>query len=295
MFSTLHSQLVLNSVAAGAAFCLIGLSFCLTYRIAKFFDMTPAVAFVVGAYAAFLVSNGWGTSAFVSICIGVVLAGVLGIAWQYYVLGSKSVSAARPAEKFLVSLGGLVVGQGMIALLFHDDTKILPFDHELPARIASASVTRVQLASIICAILLSLLLIAVEKFTYVGTLYRAVASDMDLSLSVGIPVRTLSLAIAAISASIAALGGILVGADVGLTPSMGFHAILMGMVAAIVGGIAGFEGVMLGAFVIGIIQNLVAFWLATVWQDAVVFMVLIVCLILRPQGIIGRPLRKAVV
>ena len=284
-------QVILNGVIAGAAYGLLAISFALLYQVNRFFDLTPAAGCVAGAYATLLIAKMLQWSITSALVIGVLAAASLGVLAHLAVLRPLQLKRSGSSEKFLATLGLIVVVQSVIAISFGDDTKVLSWHHSNTLEGYGLTVTQPQLAILLVAAVLLVLAVFAER-SYAGRVYRAVAGDEELAQTVGVRVNLVRMAASACSLAIAGLAGVLVGADIGLTPGMGFRAILMGVVAAVIGGIGSFRGVMLGALLIGITQNLVAWWISSAWQDAATFVLLIVFLIARPQGILGRPLRR---
>lgn len=289
------AQIILNGVAAASAYWLVGLSFAVIYRLEKFFDMTPAAAYVVGAYVTFALGTRSGAAIWLSICLGIVSATALGACIHYGIFGARSVTGSRPGERFLISLGLVVVAQGAIAVLCGDDTKNFHWPIATPLPIASGILTGIQIATIASSVALGVTAICLERITTAGLGYRAMACDRQLSRIVGVPTNKVRFVAIVSSGAIAGAAGILAGLDIGLTPGMGFRAILMGMVGAIVGGVASFKGVVVGAVLLACLQVASAYWLSSSWQDAIVFLALILWLLINPTGYVGSRLRKATI
>lgn len=284
-------QVILNGLIAGAAYGLLGISFALLYQINRFFDLTSAAGCVVGAYTVLLVSKTLHWPLTIALVIGVVVAAALGLVAHFGVVRQLQFRRSGASEKFLATLGLIVVVQGIIAIAFGDDTKVLDWYRSDTFQGRGLALTHPQLAMLLVAIVVPVAGILTEA-SLAGKMYRAVAGDEELARIVGVRVNLVRMITAIISLGIAGLTGALIGADVGLTPGMGFRAILMGIVAAVIGGIGSFRGVMLGALLIGMTQNLVAWWISTAWQDSATFLLLIIFLISRPQGILGKSLRR---
>ena len=124
---------------------------------------------------------------------------------------------------------------------------------------------------------------------------RAVTTDPELADAVGISRdNTLLLAIC-IGSTLAGGTGFLIGYDTALTPAGSFGVLLIAVTAVIVGGIGSIPGAMLGGLLVGVAQHVGVWKLPVQWQDAIVFVILILFLLLRPQGFLGKPLRRAAV
>ena len=125
--------------------------------------------------------------------------------------------------------------------------------------------------------------------------YRAVVSDEDLARVYGIDVDRVILHVFLAASALAGAAGQLLALDSGIAPAMGFRVLVMGLIAAVIGGLGSVPGVALGALVLALLQHATAWWVSSQWQDAVVFAVLVVFLVLRPHGLLGRATRREVV
>jgi branched-chain amino acid transport system permease protein len=135
----------------------------------------------------------------------------------------------------------------------------------------------------------------VLRGTPLGKNVRAISNDDVLARVVGINVDGTVLFSAMLGSGLAAVAGVLMSFDTNLIPTMGFQALLLGVVGAVVGGINSFGGAVLGGLLLGITQHLAVWRVPTQWQDAIVFAILVLFLILRPQGFLGKPLGRAAV
>lgn len=145
------------------------------------------------------------------------------------------------------------------------------------------------------SISLSIIVWAWLEFSTVGKMIRAVACDPELSLLVGIKNSKVKAGTFAVGSGLAAVAAILIGYDTDITPASGFKVLLIGVVAVIVGGVDSTLGIIFGGFFIGMVQHLGVWKLPTQWQDAIVFMTLVLFLLLKPQGFFGRSSKKAMV
>lgn len=158
-----------------------------------------------------------------------------------------------------------------------------------------ARVTLIQISMIAVSVLLSALCWVFIEYSSKGKAMSAVANDPELARIVGVESDQVILFTFALGSALAAIASILISFDTDMTPMMGFNALLMGVVAAIVGGIGSIPGALLGGLLVGMAQHLGVWKLPTQWQDAIVFVILILFLLFRPQGFLGKPLRQAAV
>lgn len=289
----MHEQVLANAIIAACGYFIFGVAFAGVYRIGRFFDVSPAVGYVVGAYLGHWLANDQHVSAPIAICVSVLIASGLG-ALVSVGQDSRWYCCRSAGEKFVVSLALVIVSQGVVALWLGDDTKVFPWPSEV-LDLGGVSVTGIQLW--LCA-LSAAAWIGIGMLFYLtpwGRLYRAVANDPELATIYGVRTKAIAVVTGAVCMSLAAVTGILIGADVGVTPTMGFRGILFGVIAVVIGGAESFAGIALGALILATTQHMVSWYLGGRWQDVAVFMILAAFLLLRPQGVLGGSLRKATV
>ncbi len=283
-------QILLNAVIAGAIYTLLALGFNLIYSTARFFDLGYGALTAVGGYAVFWLYKGVGLPLWPAIILGALLAGVLGFVIEKAVYRPLRKRKASTTVLLIASLGVLTVLQATIAILFSSQFQTLSKDvgAAMTFQIFGGVITQTQLLILATGLILMVLLGATLKYTRLGKAVRAVADDEEVAAIVGINTeRTIGI-VFFVGAIIGALSGIAVGFDTGIQPTMGLSLLLKAIVAAIIGGIGNVWGGVLGAFLLALIENLGAWQFSGEWKDAIAFLVLILFLLFRPQGIMGK-------
>jgi branched-subunit amino acid ABC-type transport system permease component len=188
----------------------------------------------------------------------------------------------------LASLGVYVVGQNVISLAFGDSSRPLGESVISPGlAVFGARVTEAQLASIavVAAVLMGF---AVVMTTIgIGHQIQAVANDRELSEVVGISIAAIDGLVFTLGSAMAGLAGILWAIDQNMTPTMGMRALLIGVVAMIIGGQKTVSGVVLASMFLALAQNYSILFVPTAWQDAIVFLILVAFLLVSPSGFFG--------
>jgi len=194
----------------------------------------------------------------------------------------------------LASLGLYVVLQNVLSLSYGDEAKSLRVgEAAVGIPIAGARLATSQAALAVgstCAIVIVWLIL---KYTRFGKAIRAVSSDSELAAVRGIDVSRTILGAFALGSGLVGLVGILMGLDVDLVPTMGLNALMMGVVAMIVGGARSTIGICIGGLMLGLAQNLGVWKIGSGWQDSIAFLIMVVFVLLRPQGVIGRLPQKS--
>lgn len=282
-------QLIVNSIIAGAIYSMVALGFNLIYGTAKFFDLGYGVMTAVGGYSVFYLSKTLGLDIYLSIILGILVAGVVGSLVERLVYKKLRLRKASSIVFIVAALGVMTSVQAIIAILFSSQFQVFPktintetFD------IWGGIITGVQLIILVSGILIMLLLVSVLKFTKFGKAIKAVSDDPEVSKIVGIDTDSIISKVFFIGSCIAGLAGILVGFDTGIEPTMGFSLLLKGVIASIIGGVGNIYGGVLGAFLLGFIENFGIWKISGEWKDAIAFSVLILFLLFRPSGILGK-------
>jgi len=288
-------QVVANSLLAASAYALVGLGLALLMRVARFINFAHGVTLASCPYFALcLVRCGMPLGAAIS--VAVVLSMVLGCTTEVGVYKPLRRRGASSLVLLLASLGIYVVLQNVISLVFGDDTKsIRPGVVREGLNLLGARITPIQITTICVSVVLVVGLALFLRYAKLGRAMRAVANDPELANVSGIDSDRVILWAFAIGSALAGIAGILVALDLDMTPTMGLNALMMGVVVVIIGGVDSIPGIALGALLLGMAQQFGVWEISSQWQDAIAFIILLAFLLFRPQGFLGRKVRKATV
>lgn len=280
-------QLIANGVVTGCMYALVALGFGLIYNTTKTFHIAHGAVYTVAAYMAFTFHRILGFDPVLSSVLALIAAGILGVLMEvsvYYPLYKKRASLG---VSFISSLGVYILLVNFIALLYGSQNKLLSHGVEKTFGLGVVMLTRVQILQIVCALLSFILLLIFLKTTKMGKTIRALSDNPELLCILGRDVRTVRICIFAMGSFLAAMASVLVAFDVGVDPHVGINAVLVAAVVVIISGVGVFGGPLLGAFLLGILQNLVVWKTSARWEEAVTFLILILFLLFRPHGILG--------
>lgn len=283
-------QLILNSIIAGAIYTLVALGFNLIYGATKFFNLAHGVLATVGGYAVFYFAKTLGCDIYLSIAIGVILAGLIGYGLDKIIYLPLRRKKASNMILLVASLGAFTVIQAIIAILFTSQFQTLSqsIGTQKIYEILGGVITQTQLIILISGILIMAGLVLLLKYTMFGKAVRAISDDEEVSKIVGINTNKIIGKIFFIGSAIAGFAGILIGFDTGIEPTMGMGLLMKGVIASIIGGVGNIYGGVLGAFLLGFVENFGIWKISGEWKDAIAFGLLIIFLLFRPQGIIRK-------
>ncbi len=283
-------QLVANSIIAGAFYALIALGFNLIYGTTKFFNLTHGVIAAIGGYTVFFLTTTFGWNIYASAVVGVFVAGLVGYLLEKSLYKQLRKRKASQMVFLVASLGAFTALQAVIAIIFSSQFQTLSIGSwDLQTfNIFGGIITVVQLVTLVSAIVIMIVLGIVMRWTMFGKAVEAISDEEEVAKVVGIHTNKIIGRVFFIGSAIAGLAGILIGLDTGLEPTMGMGLLLKGVIASIIGGIGNVYGGVLGAFLLGFIENFGIWKISGEWKDAIAFGVLIIFLLFRPQGILRK-------
>jgi len=283
-------QLILNSIIAGAIYTMVALGFNLIYSTAKFFDLGYGAIAAAGGYSVYYFSKMLGFNLFLAVLIGIVISGSIGMLVNKFVYAKLRKRKASGMVTLVAALGVLTALQAIIAILFTSQFQTLLSNTSAQKvyEIFGGVITQVQLIILITGIVIMFGLTWVLNKTIFGKAVKAIADDEEVARIVGIDTNKIISKVFFIGSAIAGLAGILVGFDTGIEPTMGLSLLLKGVIASIVGGIGNVYGGVLGAFLLGFVENFGIWKISGEWKDSIAFVLLILFLLFRPQGILKK-------
>jgi len=280
--------LIINGIIAGSIYALIALGFSVIYRAVKYFHFAHGVVYAAGAYLVYTFLILIKINPFVSFLLAIILTAILGVAidrFIYYPLRKHKTSSL---VFLLASFGVFIFLQNLLQLIFGAQiltlrTGPIKEGHHF----LGAVITNNQILIIVSSLVLFFLCWLFIQKTKLGKAIRAVSDDPIGSRVVGINSEKVIMIAFAIGSALAGAAGILISLETNIEPTMGFNAILKGIIASIVGGIGSIPGALLGGLFLGLAENLGIWQIQAGWKDAIAFVILILFLLLRPSGIIG--------
>lgn len=283
-------QLVANSIIAGALYSIVALGFNLVYGTVKFFDIGYGALIAAGAYAVFYFSKILGLPLASAIFLGIAITALLYFLMYTFVYTPLRRRQASSMVLLVASLGLFTAIQALIAMLFTSQSQTLYRETTFPEVItfAGGSITSIQLGMLAAAVLILIVLVLIFKYTLFGKAVRAIGDDEEVAKIVGVHTEKVIGGVFLIAGAIAAVSGIFVGYDTVIEPTMGMGLFLKGVIASIVGGIGNVYGAVLGAFLLGFVENFGIWKIPGEWKDAIAFALLIGFLAFRPQGILRK-------
>lgn len=279
-------QVLANSLVTGCLYSFVGFGFALIYGTTRIFHFAHAGVYVAGAYLLYGFHNILGLPLVPSATLALIGSALLGLCIDEACYSPLNSRRSATFAQMLTSMGLYIMIVAVLSVFFQSDVKNISPEVQRSYHVGSVSLTTMQIVSVgsFCVVFSSIL-IGLRK-TYMGRMIRALRDDPELVATIGINPAALRKGVFALGSMLAALSSILSGIDVGIDPHMGLAPFLAGTVATIMGGVKVPEGAIIGAFALAVLQNLAMWRVPAQWQDLITFVVLVVFMLLRPQGIL---------
>ncbi len=277
--------LLINVLIVGAGYGLMAMGFALMCSVSPFFNLTLGSIIALGAYGTYALTNLAGLPAVFAIPASIVLCAVLSALLERFVYTPFRLKGASSMVLLVVSLGLYTISEAFIHLAFGPQYQILGGVSVQNINFASFSMPKVQFLTIVADFVIFGILNGLLFHTFFGKTIRAVNDNPKLADITGLNNNKIILIVSAIAGMILGLSGVLTGFDTGLEPTMGFNLLFKGIIAAIIGGMSTMKGPFLGAFFLAAAENIGVLALSSEWRDLVAFVIFIIFLMFRPNGI----------
>ena len=286
---------LINGLSLGSIYAIIALGYTMVYGIAKMLNFAHGDIIMVGAYVAFCGLQYWGFPPVLAFLLAMLVCTVLGITIEG--LAYRPLRQATSLAVLITAIGMSYLLQNIALMIWGANPKAFPttFINSTSLHLGRINISSATLITILVRIVIMVLLTLFTSMTKLGKAMRCVSEDRGAAELMGINVnRTISLTFA-IGSALAAIAGILLCSSYPiLQPTTGSMPGIKAFTAAVFGGIGSIPGAMLGGILLGIIEIFGKAYISTELGDAIVFAVLIIVLLFKPAGLLGKPMREKV-
>lgn len=287
---------LVSGISLGSIYALIALGYTMVYGIAKMLNFAHGDVIMIGAYIIYILASNAGVPAFVSVLCSILVCMVLGVVIER--VAYKPLRNASSLAVLITAIGVSYLLQNAALLIFGSDTKSFSSVISIPSVSlfdGALHISGETIATIVISIILMIALTLFINKTKPGRAMRAVSEDRGAAQLMGINVNaTITLTFAIGSALAAVAGALLCSAYPALSPTTGAMPGIKAFTAAVFGGIGSIPGAMLGGILLGVIENLSKGYISTQLSDAIVFAVLILVLLIKPTGLLGKKISEKV-
>ncbi|MFW5457742.1 branched-chain amino acid ABC transporter permease [Streptococcus hyovaginalis] len=287
-------QQLVNGLILGSVYALLALGYTMVYGIIKLINFAHGDVYMMGAFVGYYLISTFHMNFFVALILTMIITAAIGVLIEF--LAYRPLRNSTRIAALITAIGvsffleyGMVYLVGAEARAFPQAMKTVKYD------LGPVSVTNIQLIILAVSILLMLALNYIVKQTKMGKAMRAVSVDSDAAQLMGINVNSTISFTFALGSAMAGAAGVLIGLYYNtMNPLMGMAPGIKAFVAAVLGGIGIIPGAAVGGFIIGMLETLSTAIGLSSYKDAVVYAILIVILLVRPAGILGKNIKEKV-
>ncbi len=281
------AQFLVNGFALGGVYALLSLGFGVIYNTVRIFHVLHGAVFIAAGYITWVLQEHLGLPLAAAGMLGVVGAMVVGMLIEVGVYRPLRGRSAGFLTAFLASLAGMFFVEGFLVAAASTDLKVLKQGPLSTFHLGDVAIAYFHVIIIIVVVILFSAVTVFLRSSKWGRMIRAVASNPDLALSVGIDSNQVFLMVFALGSTLAGIAGIFRAYDVGLEPVVGLQLAIIASIGVIIGGIGSLPGAALGGLTLGLAQTLVAFVLSGQWSQPVAIIIMLGFIVFRPYGLLG--------
>jgi len=292
---TLLSHL-LNGLSLGSVYAIIALGYTMVYGIAKMLNFAHGDVIMIGAYISFCAAQYWNLPPALCVALSMLVCTALGIVIER--LAYKPLRQATSLAVLITAIGMSNLLQNSALLIWGSNTKVFPDFIQMEAITlldGQLTIKAEAIITVLCCVVIMIALTVFTSKTKIGKAMRVVSEDKGAAELMGINVNTTISITFAIGSALAAVAGVLLcSAYPALTPTTGSMPGIKAFTAAVFGGIGSIPGAMIGGILLGVIEILGKAYISMELGDALVFAVLIIVLLVKPTGLLGKKIHEKV-
>ena len=287
-------QIIISGIAQGCIYGLIALGVVLIYKATETVSFAQGELMMLGAFIGLIVMTSLGFPFWVAFAAAVLAMGAFGIALERLVI--RPILGQPAFSIVMLTIGIGYVARGAItmvpALGTETHTLAVPYKDQV-WNVGTLVLNVEQMVIIAATVVLSGVLYAMFKYSKLGVAMQAASQNQLAAYYMGIPVKRLNGLVWGLAAAVAAIAGLLLAPITFVHANMGFIG-LKAMPAAVVGGFGSLPGALVGGLIIGVVESLSGFYLPEGFKDIAAYVVVLIMLVVKPNGLFGEKLRKKV-
>jgi branched-chain amino acid transport system permease protein len=279
-------QQALNGLAIGAVYTLIALGLTVVFGILGIAHFAHGSVAMLGGYLTFVFSERLGLPFFAAMGLAMLAGAILGLLIER--LAYRPVRDAPHINAFIIALGLTMMIEGMNLLLFGADQVVIQTPYRGVFNVAGIAIAQLRVLVILTACVLIGIIALLISRTKTGKSIRAVAQNRQAAVLMGVNVSMVSLVVFAISSALGVSAGALIGALLAIAPGVGEGLAVKGFAVLILGGLGSIPGAIVGGLILGVSEAMAAGFISSAYKDVIAFLVMIVVLLFRPEGLLGK-------
>jgi neutral amino acid transport system permease protein len=282
------AQTAVNGLSLGSVYALGAVGLTLVYGILKLVNFAHGDFLTFGAYMAYLVNVTWGMPLVAAIFFAMAATALLGLLFERVMWRPMRARGAGFLQLLLMSIGLALVIRSAVQWFWSTDVRLLDVNVTSSVQFLGLRIGQTQLIVIAVGFVVLIAVGLMLRYSLLGKRMRAIADDLELAETSGIDTTRVITYTWLFAGALAGLAGVLAGAVTELTPELGFELLLPIFAAVIVGGIGDPFGALAGGITLGVVTEWSTMFVDSRWKTSVAFVVLVIVLVIRPQGIFGK-------
>ena len=281
---------LINGLTQGSIYALVAIGFVIIFGTMNLVTFAHGEVYMAGAFAGYFALTVWHLPWYIALALGMVVGWILGYLIEK--VAFRPLRSAGHMPPLLITIGLSIILRDLANIIFGAENRPVPSIYAQTFEVAGTQVSVLQVLLLGIAVFLIVVLRMLIYGTKIGRAMRATAQDHEAAYAMGVNVNRVFSISFSLASCLGGAAGVMVGMYYNAVYStMGSSAGLKGFAACIFGGLTSIPGAILGGLIIGVIENLTVQYLASGYRDIVAFLVLVLVLVLRPQGLLGRRMR----
>jgi branched-chain amino acid transport system permease protein len=281
---------LINGLTQGSIYALVAIGFVIIFGTMNLVTFAHGEVYMAGAFAGYFALTVWHLPWYIALALGMIVGWILGYLIEK--VAFRPLRSAGHMPPLLITIGLSIILRDLANILFGAENRPVPSIYEQTFEVAGTQVSVLQILLLGIAVFLIVVLRMLIYGTKIGRAMRATAQDHEAAYAMGVNVNRVFSISFSLASCLGGAAGVMVGMYYNAVyASMGSSAGLKGFAACIFGGLTSIPGAILGGLIIGVVENLTVQYLASGYRDIVAFLVLVLVLVLRPQGLLGRRMR----
>ena len=288
-------QYVISGLATGSIYALVALGLALIYRSTRILNFAHGDMAVAGTFVAFTLL-GMNLTPVISFPLAILSGCALAMLFYFVILVPAQRRNATTLGQIILTLGLGLILQGLISYLWGTETKTLPFplSDSKVWKFGGVIISELSMGTFVIGLLGSGLLYLLVQKTRLGLAMRATSENLPAAQTLGIPTRRILSLAWGLAAGLGVLAGLFLAPALLLDPFFMLEPFLKGFAAAILGGLQSLPGAVLGGLILGVAESLAGGYITIAFKNTLAFLIIIVILLVRPEGLLGEEFKERV-
>lgn len=286
-------QIILRSLETGSIYALAALGIIIIYRTSNTTNFAQGAVSMFNTFVVTYLFNSWGIPLWLAVMGGILSAVITGFLIDFLII--RHTKKVSPVAKQIITLGLIMIIVGIAPIFFGVDPLRLPkLINSGDIQLLGASISYNGLFNISLGLAIMIGLFFILQRTKWGLAVRTTASNEYVARLMGVPTKTVTMAAWGVAGVLGVIAGVMTSPMTSVTLNLMDEVQITALVACVLGGFQTFHGPVIGAYIMGIVRNLLLFYVSSIWGGQILYILILVFIVFRPYGLIGKKVVKKV-